>query len=203
MIVSGLRDDRQKRCEIVRCSLQRRAQLRWRADPPRRDTHNWSPTAFDVAKGVWPARPSRATVTGWAILERSVVEVPDVDVDQVSTVTKGLSATVGYSSVLAVPMIRDGAPFGATAVGRAEPGPFSDKQIDLLKTFANQAAIAIADPHLFEANKPASMSCRSLSNSRRPRRRFSRLSQSHRMTCNRCLLPSRQPRIPQSISPDL
>jgi GAF domain-containing protein len=110
--------------------------------------HNWSPAAWTAARRTMPGPPSRTLVTGRAILERAVVHVPDVALDPEFD-SPDLRRTIGFRSGLAVPMLSDGMPVGAIGVGRAEPGPFSDNQIALLKTFADQAIIALENVRLF------------------------------------------------------
>jgi transcriptional regulator with GAF, ATPase, and Fis domain len=64
--------------------------------------------------------------------------------------SRELALAGGWRAVLAVPLLRDGKALGALAVARAEPNPFSDRQIQLLQTFADQALIAIENVRLFE-----------------------------------------------------
>jgi two-component system, NtrC family, sensor kinase len=98
----------------------------------------------------YPAPPSRRTAAARAILERSFVQIPDINADP--DYVLGAQAVVGgYCSVLSVPILRDGLPIGSIAVARAQAGLLPDRQIELLKTFADQAAIAIENVRLFDA----------------------------------------------------
>ncbi len=96
-----------------------------------------------------PIRANRDTITGRVFLDGKPVHVPDVQAD--AEYNFGQAPAIGlYRAVLAVPLMRDGAVEGTLLLGRPDPGPFSQRQIDLVQTFADQAVIAIENVRLFE-----------------------------------------------------
>jgi two-component system, NtrC family, sensor kinase len=102
---------------------------------------------MDHAKSL-PVVPDRGSAIGRALLEGSVVHIPDVQADPDYTfVFKELD---DFRTTLAVPMMREGVPIGALGLTRSEVRPFTDKQIELVTTFANQAVIAIENARLFD-----------------------------------------------------
>src|SRR5262249_3776508 len=105
-------------------------------------TSNFNPEATRRTQQIQQLkRPVRSHLPGRAILDRAIVHVHDVLAD--SEYSRELALAGGWRAVLSVPLLRDGKPVGALSVGKAEPTPFSDRQVQLLQTFADQAVIAI------------------------------------------------------------
>ena len=114
----------------------------------RAEAYGFSPEFQEYAKDV-PIEAGRGSAFGRALLEGRVVHIPDVLADPEYTYLEG-QRLGGYRTVLTVPMLRGGVPIGVLSLTRSEVRPFTDKQIELATTFADQAAIAIENVRLFE-----------------------------------------------------
>ena len=92
-----------------------------------------------------------------AILRREVVQIPDIlaPEDWVSARAKQRAGQRGWRALMCAPMQRESNAIGVISVSRAAPGPFTDKEVALLKTFADQAVIAIENVRLFNETKEA------------------------------------------------
>lgn len=96
-----------------------------------------------------PHARDRTTVVGRTALAGEVVQIPDVLAD--ADYSFAAQAIVGFRALLGVPIVLDDELIGVIAVGRNVPGAFANEQVELVKTFADQAAIAIANTRLIDA----------------------------------------------------
>jgi signal transduction histidine kinase len=115
------------------------------------EAYGFSDEFLDYMKNV-PIKAERGSASGRALVEGRVVHITDVAADPEYTLVEG--ARLGdYRTVLCVPMLREGVAIGLLVLTRSEVQPFTPEQIELVTTFADQAAIAIENVRLFEAEQ--------------------------------------------------
>ena len=113
----------------------------------RAESYGFSAEFMDYVRGI-PVEPGRGTAAGRALLEAKPVHIADVRADpEYNFEAQRLDS---YRTIIGVPMSREGVPIGVLTLTRSEVRPFTDKQIELVSTFADQAAIAIENVRLFD-----------------------------------------------------
>ena len=113
-------------------------------------SHGMSDAQVAAVRSGYPMPPGRGSASARAVGSGRIEHIPDVDADP-DYAHASLAGTIGFRSIVAVPILRDNVPVGAIAMSQARPGAFPERQIALLKTFADQAVIAIENVRLFTA----------------------------------------------------
>src|SRR5262245_21502888 len=116
---------------------------------PRATSLSSSPRAATSRPPTSNPSSTRILVIGRAALAGESVQIPDVLADP--DYSYGAQQIVGYRALLGVPIVLDEELIGAIVVGRNTPGSFAENQVELVKAFADQSAIAISNARLFEA----------------------------------------------------
>ena len=111
-------------------------------------SYGLSPEHLAFVHSLYPMPPGRGSAAARAVRSGRVEEIPDIEADA-EYAHGAFSKAVRQRSIVAVPMLLDGSPIGAIAVARSEVGSFSERQLELLRTFADQAVIAVEGARLF------------------------------------------------------
>jgi len=108
------------------------------------------PAALREEQGKLRLKPGRGSVIGRVLLENGPVQIDDAQTDPEYALSQARKAG-GFRTMLGVPLMREGIPIGVFGLARSSVRPFTDKQIELVATFADQAVIAIENVRLFES----------------------------------------------------
>ena len=111
-----------------------------------RASHGFTGAALEALRTTFPMPLEGQAPSAQAIRDRAMLHIADTETSSY----RDFARTRGFRSILAIPVFREGQAIAAIAVGRAAAGPFSDRQIALLRIFADQAVIAIENVRLFQ-----------------------------------------------------
>jgi signal transduction histidine kinase len=114
----------------------------------RAESYGFSPEFMEFVRDI-PVKPERGTLIGRTLLEGEVVHLADALADPDYTFAEA-QRLAGFRTMLGVPMLREDKPIGMLGLTRSRVRPFTDQQIALVTTFADQAAIAIENVRLFD-----------------------------------------------------
>jgi signal transduction histidine kinase len=110
-------------------------------------SYGWPPHLRQALHSAFPMAANRSLIAGRVVIEKRAVRLKDTHLDP--DYDRNLSRALEYRRILGVPMSREGHVIGAIVVGWAKPGPIHQRHEELLKTFADQAVIAIENVRLF------------------------------------------------------
>ena len=143
-VLNTLTESAARLCDADMASMHRQEGTNYRAIA----TYGGPPAHREATLGI-PFEAGRGSVIGRTVLERKPIQVADVLADPEYSF-QAVQQKIGYRTVLGVPLLREGHPIGAVILMRKVVRPFTDKQIDLVTTFADQAGIAIENVRLFD-----------------------------------------------------
>jgi signal transduction histidine kinase len=143
-VLNTLTESAARLCDADMASIHRQEGTRYHAVA----TYGGPPVHREASSSI-PFEAGRGSVIGRTVLERKPIQVADVLADP-EYAYREVQQKVGFRTVLGVPLLREDHPIGAVVLMREAVRPFTDKQIDLATTFADQAGIAIENVRLFD-----------------------------------------------------